>query len=41
MYSAIYLPLFLDKSEDIAWLEFETRMRKNIKDLVEPIIIRG
>jgi len=33
--------LLLDKSEEIQWMEFETRMRKTIKDLVAPVIERA
>ena len=31
----------LDKSEELQWMEFETRMRKNIKDLVAPVVERA
>lgn len=28
----------IDKSEDIQWLDFETRMRRVIKDLMHPMV---
>lgn len=36
-----YFILLIDKSEEIKWMDFETRMRKIIKDLVHPVIERG
>lgn len=32
--------VFIDNSAEIQWLDFETRMRKIIKDLVAPVIER-
>ena len=33
--------ILVDRSEDLMWMDFETRMRKTIKDLVLPIVERA
>ncbi len=33
--------IVVDRNEDLMWMDFETRMRKTIKDLVSPIIDRA
>ncbi len=37
----IVIKFVLDKSDELMWMDFETRMRKTIKDLVLPIIERA
>ena len=32
---------FKDPADEIMWLDFETRMRKVVKDLVTPIVDRA
>ena len=33
--------LIIDRSEEIQWMDFETRMRKVIKELLSPVLDRA